>query len=159
MLQFARFTLVRAIMACFTLLLVSLIVFSLMELVPGDCAERYMAFKNTQGLQITTEDIDAERVRLGLDKPFIVRWTTWVGNAFQGEFGDSCILRVNINSLLGDKFWISLAHLHHLAHSRLCDRRARRHNLGDGQQPAFSTTRSAWSAISGLHFRIFSWRS
>ena len=108
MLQFARFTLVRAIMACFTLLLVSLIVFSLMELVPGDCAERYMAFKNTQGLQITTEDIDAERVRLGLDKPFIVRWTTWVGNAFQGEFGDSCILRVNINSLLGDKFWISL---------------------------------------------------
>ncbi len=107
MLQFARFTLVRAVMACITLFLVSLIVFSLMELVPGDCAERYLAYKNTQGLQITTEDIDAERARLGLDKPFLVRWTTWVGNAFRGEFGDSCILRVNINDLLGDKFWIS----------------------------------------------------
>ena len=95
-------------MAFCTLLFVSLIVFSLMELVPGDCAERYLAFKNTQGQQITTADIDAERARLGLDRPFIVRWTTWVGNAFRGEFGDSCILRVNINSLLGDKFWISL---------------------------------------------------
>ena len=108
MLQFARFTLVRAVMAFLTLLLVSLIVFSLMELVPGDCAERYLAYKNTQGLQITTEDIDAERARLGLDRPFIARWTTWVTDAFRGEFGDSCILRVNINSLLGDKFWISL---------------------------------------------------
>ncbi len=108
MLQFAKFALVRAIMAFITLLLVSLIVFSLMELVPGDCAERYLAFKNTQGMQITTADIDAERQRLGLDRPFIVRWTSWVADAFRGEFGDSCILRVNINSLLGDKFLISL---------------------------------------------------
>ena len=41
-----------------------------MELVPGTCAERYLAFKNTQGSQITYEDIDAEKVRLGLDKHF-----------------------------------------------------------------------------------------
>ena len=108
MLLFAKFVGVRAIMAFFTLIMVSLIVFSLMELVPGDCAERYMAFKNTQGVQITVEDIDAERRRLGLDKPFLTRWATWIGNAFQGDFGDSCILRVNISSLLGDKFWISL---------------------------------------------------
>ncbi|HFQ15105.1 MAG TPA: ABC transporter permease, partial [Rhodobacteraceae bacterium] len=49
MLQFARFTATRATLAVMTLLLVSFIVFSLMELVPGDCAERYIAFKNTQG--------------------------------------------------------------------------------------------------------------
>ena len=108
MLQFARFAAVRAVMAVLTLILVSLIVFSLMELVPGDCAERYLAFKNTQGMQITVADIDAERERLGLDRPFLIRWTSWLGNAFQGDFGDSCILRVNINSLLGQKFWISL---------------------------------------------------
>ena len=108
MLQFARFATIRAVMAVLTLILVSLIVFTLMELVPGDCAERYLAFKNTQGLQITVADIDAERARLGLDQPFIIRWTTWLGNAFQGDFGDSCILRVNINDLLGQKFWISL---------------------------------------------------
>ncbi|MEL6645074.1 MAG: ABC transporter permease [Pseudomonadota bacterium] len=110
MLQFAQFTLIRAGMAVFTLLLVSLIVFSLMELVPGTCAERYLAFKNTQGSTISVQDIEAEKARLGLDRPFLVRWSSWVGNVvFRGEFGDSCILRVNINQLLGDKFFVSLA--------------------------------------------------
>ena len=42
--QFTQFVLTRAVMAVFTLLLVSLIVFSLMEMVPGTCAERYLAF-------------------------------------------------------------------------------------------------------------------
>jgi peptide/nickel transport system permease protein len=106
--QLIQFILIRAAMAVFTLILVSFIVFTLMELVPGDCAERYLAFKNTQGSQISIADIEAERVRLGLDKPYVVRWAAWLGNAFQGEFGDSCILRVSINQLLGDKFFISL---------------------------------------------------
>lgn len=107
--RFFQFTFVRAVMSLFTLLTVSLIVFTLMELVPGNCAERYLAFKNTQGQQITVADIEAEERRLGLDRPFIVRWGNWVGNVFfKGEFGDSCILRLNINQLLSDKFWISL---------------------------------------------------
>ena len=109
MAQFLNFVIMRAAMALFTLFMVSLIVFTLMELVPGDCAERYLAFKNTQGSGISVADIQAERVRLGLDRPFLERWSSWVYNAFvHGEFGDSCILRVNINQLLGDKFWISL---------------------------------------------------
>ncbi|MEM9049914.1 MAG: ABC transporter permease [Pseudomonadota bacterium] len=107
--QFVQFVIVRAAMAVFTLTLVSLIVFSLMELVPGDCAERYVAFKNTQGQQITVADIEAERVRLGLDRPFFERWSTWLIGAFQGDFGESCILRLDIAQLLGDKFLISLA--------------------------------------------------
>ena len=108
MYQFARFAATRASLAVITLIMVSFIVFSLMELVPGDCAERYLAFKNTQGSQISVADIDAERVRLGLDKPYVVRWGKWIVEAFQGEYGDSCILRVNIAQLLGEKFWISL---------------------------------------------------
>ncbi|MBT8458156.1 MAG: ABC transporter permease [Boseongicola sp.] len=110
MLQFAKFVMTRAIMALITLVIVSLVVFSLMELVPGDCAERYLAFKNTQGssIQIANE-LEAERARLGLDRPFLERWGSWIAGAFQGDFGDSCILRVDIAQLLGDKFWISLA--------------------------------------------------
>ena len=109
MAQFIQFALTRAGMAIVTLLMVSLIVFSLMEMVPGNCAERYLAFKNTQGSQITVADIEAEEKRLGLDRPFLVRWGSWVGNVFfKGDFGDSCILRLNINQLLGDKFLLSL---------------------------------------------------
>ena len=109
MLQFAQFAATRFSMAIVTLLLVSFIVFSLMEMVPGNCAERYLAFKNTQGSKITVEDIAAEEKRLGLDRPFIVRWVDWVGNVFlRGDFGDSCILRVSINQLLGEKILLSL---------------------------------------------------
>ncbi|WP_299848397.1 ABC transporter permease [uncultured Roseovarius sp.] len=108
MLQFGRFVMVRAMMAMTTLIIVSLVVFTLMELVPGDCAERYLAFKNTQGSGISLEDIEIERQRLGLDRPFLTRWASWIVNAFQGEYGDSCILRVNIAQLLGAKFWLSL---------------------------------------------------
>ena len=109
MLNFARFVITRAVMALITLIIVSLFVFLLMELVPGDCAERYLAFKNTQGssVQIANE-LEAERQRLGLDRPFLERWSKWIVGAFQGEFGDSCILRVNIADLLGDKFLLSL---------------------------------------------------
>ena len=107
--QFAHFVLTRAGMAIVTLLLVSFIVFSLMEMVPGNCAERYLAYKNTQGQGITVEDIAAEEQRLGLDRPFIVRWVSWIGNVFlRGDFGESCILRVRINELLGAKIWLSL---------------------------------------------------
>ena len=107
--QFARFTLIRAGLAIVTLLMVSLIVFSLMEFVPGTCAERYLAWKNTQGESITIDDIKLEEQRLGLDRPFLVRWGSWVGNVFfRGDFGTSCILRVNINDLLGYRIWLSL---------------------------------------------------
>lgn len=95
-------------MAMITLIIVSFVVFTLMELVPGDCAERYLAFKNTQGSGISIADIENERIRLGLDRPFIERWAGWILGAFQGDFGDSCILRVDIAQLLGAKFWLSL---------------------------------------------------
>jgi peptide/nickel transport system permease protein len=109
MLQFSRFVAMRLVMAIFTLLMVSFIVFSLMELVPANCAMRYMAFKNTQGEQISIADIRTEEIRMGLDKPYVVRWLKWVSDVFlRGDFGTSCILRVRVNDLLGTKFWISL---------------------------------------------------
>ncbi len=109
MLQFGRFVAMRFLMAIVTLLMVSFIVFGLMELVPANCAERYLAFKNTQGEQITIKDIAVEEKRLGLDRPFIVRWVSWVGNVFlKGDFGESCILRLNINRLLGERVLLSL---------------------------------------------------
>jgi peptide/nickel transport system permease protein len=110
MLQFSRFVGMRFVMSIITLLTVSFIVFSLMELVPANCAERYLAFKNSQGQQISVSDIRAEEIRMGLDKPYVARWVNWVSDVFlRGDFGTSCILRVRVNDLLGTKFWISLS--------------------------------------------------
>jgi len=107
---FVRFVVVRAGMAVVTLLLVSFIVFTLMELVPGNCAERYIAYKSTQGQIISDEDIRAMEVEMGLDRPFLERWGSWVAGVFlRGDFGDSCLMRAEVTQIVGDKFWLSLA--------------------------------------------------
>jgi peptide/nickel transport system permease protein len=76
--QLAQFAMIRALFAMLTLVIVSLIVFTLMELVPGDCAERYLAFKNTQGSGISVQDIENERSvgRCGSSTPFKVNSAT-----------------------------------------------------------------------------------
>lgn len=98
----------RFLMAMVGLLTVSLIVFSLMEVLPGDCAEKYIAYKSTQGETITQADIDAERARMGLNQPFAVRWGSWVANlTLNGDLGFSCAKRQPVNLALGDRFWLS----------------------------------------------------
>ncbi|MFT7681765.1 MAG: peptide/nickel transport system permease protein [Moritella dasanensis] len=98
----------RFLLALTTLLLVSGIVFSLMEVMPGDCAEKYIAYKNTQGEIITQADIQAERVRMGLDKSLPERWGRWVTNlTLRGDLGFSCAKRQTVNLALGDRFWMS----------------------------------------------------
>jgi peptide/nickel transport system permease protein len=90
MLQFGRFVGMRLIMAIVTLLMVTFIVFSLMELSPVNYAERCWTFKPLVG-------------------PYVTRWANWVTAVFlHGDFGESCVLRMRINLLLGTKFWISL---------------------------------------------------
>ncbi|MRI31786.1 ABC transporter permease [Endozoicomonas sp. OPT23] len=106
--QYFHYILNRYILALITLLLVSGIVFSLMEVLPGDCAEKIMAYKNTQGESISQADIDAERVRLGLDQPMPVRWLSWVSElTLNGDLGYSCAKRQSVNLALGDRFWMS----------------------------------------------------
>jgi peptide/nickel transport system permease protein len=99
----------RLAAALTTLLLVSFLVFTLMELVPGNCAERFLAYKDTQGVTVTAEDIRAEEIRMGLDKPYVVRWATWVSNiVFRFDLGESCLWRVDVTQLIGDKMLLSL---------------------------------------------------
>lgn len=98
----------RYLLALATLVLVSGIVFSLMEVLPGDCAEKYIAYKNTQGETITEADIQAERVRMGLDKSLPERWGRWVTNlTLRGDLGFSCAKRQSVNLALGNRFWMS----------------------------------------------------
>ena len=97
MLQFGQFVLTRAFLAIVTLLTVSFIVFTLMEMVPANCAERYLSYKSFQGGQISQEDIAAEERRLGLDKPYVIRWAGWVGNVFFK--GDSVIVASFVSAL------------------------------------------------------------
>ncbi|MEM6487325.1 MAG: ABC transporter permease [Pseudomonadota bacterium] len=64
-----------------TLIVVSLIIFSAIELLPGDLAEEIL------GQQATPETVAAFRRQLGLDQPAYIRYFQWLGGALTGDFG------------------------------------------------------------------------
>ena len=73
----------RLAMGAATLFAVSIIIFSSMELLPGDFGQAVLG-------QAATEDtIAAFRRELGLDQPAILRYGRWIGAVLQGDFGTS----------------------------------------------------------------------
>ena len=68
------------------LLVLSFLVFGIMYLAPGDPAEKRLT---SQGVVVTKEILQAERERLGLLRPFIVRYADWLKNVLRGDFGVS----------------------------------------------------------------------
>ena len=107
--ELARFVYARFLVTIAMLVALSFIVFGLMEMVPGNCAERYIAYKVTAGQVFTAEDVRAEEIRMGLDRPFLVRWVEWISDiALRFDFGKSCIFRADISVLVGEKFLLSM---------------------------------------------------
>lgn len=74
----------RALLIPITVIGISLLVVSIMELLPGDIADVILAESGGQS-GITREQIEKD---LGLDKNFLVRWVDWLGNVVQGDFGN-----------------------------------------------------------------------
>ncbi len=106
----ARFLIERAFGMIVTLFLVSIMVFVIMELPPGDYAERY-AFRKYSGTGITmTEaDVAAIRAELGLDAPAALRYLSWIGGIVtRGDFGPAYAFDTSVNNIIGDKVWLTL---------------------------------------------------
>ncbi len=68
------------------LVILSFFVFALLYIAPGDPAEKRLV---SQGVAVTKEVLDAERERLGLFKPFLVRYGEWLSCVVRGDFGTS----------------------------------------------------------------------
>lgn len=75
----------RAALAVVQLAVLSVLVFVLTALLPGDAAE--MRFTET----LTPAQVDQLRAQLGLDQPAVERFTHWFGNVLTGDLGTSLI--------------------------------------------------------------------
>jgi peptide/nickel transport system permease protein len=75
----------RAALAVVQLAVLSVLVFVLTALLPGDAAE--MRFTET----LTPSQIEQLRTQLGLDHPAVERFTHWFGNVLTGDLGTSLI--------------------------------------------------------------------
>jgi len=78
-----RYILKRLLLLVPVLLGISIIVFLIMELIPGDAAQAIL------GSFATPENLERVRSELGLDKPLVQRYFIWLGNILQGDFGRS----------------------------------------------------------------------
>ncbi len=93
-----RLVVQRFSLALMVLALVSLLVFLMVELLPGDAATAYL------GRDATPEELERVRVTLGLDRPAPGRFLTWAGGLLRGDLGVSLARQQPINSFL----WLRL---------------------------------------------------
>lgn len=93
-----RYIVYRLLLTAFVLLGVSIVVFSLVRLVPGDPAELLA------DQWATKEDIDRIREQLGLDKPVAIQYMIYMRGLLHGDLGKSVITKVPVTELIAARF-------------------------------------------------------
>ncbi len=93
----------KALQLVLTLLLVSVLTFLAFQVIPGDPARAML------GINATDEAVEALRVQMGLDRPPLERFTTWVGGMLSGNPGDSLRFGRPIGELIGERIPVNLA--------------------------------------------------
>jgi len=111
MLRFAAHRLFGMLVTMFA---VSVMVFAIMELPPGDYADRY-AFRKYSGtgVNVTQEDIQNIRIEFGLDRPAPERYLDWIwGIVTEFDFGQSFAYETSVNNVIGERLILTLALLY-----------------------------------------------
>ena len=97
-----RFTTTRLLSLSLSLLMASVVVFAVVEVIPGDPAS-YML-----GLNAEPEAVEALRNELGLNGTLWSRYFGWVTGMLTGDFGQSYTYRVPVSELVIQRLWVSL---------------------------------------------------
>jgi len=97
-----KYFLKRLLVAIPSLLIATVIVFSLVRLIPGDVVVLMMEENQY------ADDIEAMRAKLGLNRPIYLQYFQWVGRALRGDLGDSLYTRRPVVSELLARVPVSL---------------------------------------------------
>ncbi|MFM7821111.1 MAG: ABC transporter permease [Actinomycetota bacterium] len=90
-----RFIVKRIGLSILTLFLVSVIVFIMTSIMPGDIAKQIL------GRDATPESVDLWRKEKGLDKPLVVQYGRWIGGVITGDLGTSLQYEMPVSEILG----------------------------------------------------------
>ena len=93
----------RGIGFVLTLIAVSVVVFAVMNVLPGDPSLTIL------GIDSTEEARAALRERLGLDEPVVSRYLAWTFGALRGEFGTSYAFDVPVAELIAERLPMTLS--------------------------------------------------
>lgn len=98
----SRFLAVRALTLAAGLILASLIIFVSLRLLPGDVAQVI------GGTTASPEQVEAIRVRLGLDRPLPLQYVDWLGGVFSGQLGNSVVSGTPIAAEIAQKAQVTV---------------------------------------------------
>ena len=98
----------RLIVMVPTLLVISFLVFAIIQAPPGDYLSTYMAELQSQGEAVDQAKIDFLRHQYGLDRPFLAQYAVWVGNLVQGDLGYSFEYGMPVNQVVGDRMALTI---------------------------------------------------
>jgi peptide/nickel transport system permease protein len=87
-----------------TLLGASLMIFVLMRMVPGDIAQILVYQTGSESSAVSQKQIARLQAELGLDRPLVVQYLTWLGGAVRGDFGYSYSQRRPVSEILAERF-------------------------------------------------------
>jgi peptide/nickel transport system permease protein len=91
-----------------TLLVISMLVFVIIQLPPGDYLESHIAELQSQGESVDEQKIQFLREEYGLDKPMLQQYLYWVGGMLQGDFGYSFEYDLPVTEVVGDRLFLTV---------------------------------------------------
>ncbi|OLP62379.1 ABC transporter permease [Xaviernesmea oryzae] len=91
-----------------TLLIISALVFTIIELPPGDYFESYVSEMRAQGEGVDMAEIEALKAEYGFDQPPVIRYFHWVAGMLHGDFGYSFEYQLPVNEVVGDRLWLTV---------------------------------------------------
>ncbi len=91
-----------------TILLISLVVFIIIQLPPGDWLTSYVASMRAAGDEISPQRIEILRERYGFNQSFSVKYFKWIKGVFQGDLGFSFSWNKPVSQLIWDRIGLSL---------------------------------------------------
>lgn len=103
-----RYIVYRLLAAIPTLLLISALVFFIIELPPGDYFETYVAELQAQGETVDPKKIEYLKEQYGFDKPLLERYVTWVAGMLQGDYGYSFEYELPVSDVVGDRLYLTI---------------------------------------------------
>jgi peptide/nickel transport system permease protein len=90
-----------------TLLVISVVVFTIIQLPEGDYLSTYIAELESQGESVSRERVEFLRQQYGLDQPLVVQYFTWLFAMLQGDFGYSFEYNLPVADVVGDRLLLS----------------------------------------------------
>ena len=91
-----------------TLMLISVIVFVVIQLPPGDIVTSTLDRLQAQGVEISAEQVQNLRAQYKLDKPMVLQYLYWIGNFVTGDMGYSYLYSRPVNELVWERLGYTL---------------------------------------------------